>query len=289
MPPALRVLCAGLLFATGGALIKACDFPSLQRAGLRAAFAAITIFALLPAARRRLDARILLLFPAYFAATCLFVVANTLTTAANAIFLQSTAPLWLIVFGPLLLGERATRRDLGVLAGIAVGMALCFVAPTAASAKAPEPVLGDAIALGSGVGYALLLLGVRWLSRRERGAGAAAIAWGNALTCPLAFALMPLIGQSPALGTPIEWLTIGVLGVFQVGLAYVLLAGAMAQVAAVRASLLLMVEPALNPVITFLAHGEAPHPLAAAGGAVILLVVVAGNLAWRSRRRAAGA
>lgn len=288
MPAALRVLCAGLLFATGGALIKACDVPSLQRAGMRAAFAAVTIFTLLPAARRRLDARILMLFPAYFAATCLFVVANTLTTAANTIFLQSTAPLWLIVFGPALLGERATRRDLCVLAGISVGMTLCFVAPTAASATAPEPRLGDAIALASGVGYALLLLGMRWLSRREPGTGAAAVAWGNALTCPLAFALMPVVGQAPSLGNAFDWLVIGVLGVFQVGLAYVLLAGAMTHVPAVRASLLLMVEPALNPILTFVVHGEAPHPLAAAGGAVILAVVVAGNLVRRSRRRAAG-
>ena len=102
----MRILIAGALFATGGALIKSCDFPSLQRAGLRAAFAAMTIFWLLPAARHWPSTRVLRIAPAYFTATCCFVVANTLTTAANAIFLQSTAPLWLVVLGPLLVCRR---------------------------------------------------------------------------------------------------------------------------------------------------------------------------------------
>src|SRR5688572_9611829 len=139
VPAALCILLAGALFATGGALIKSCDFPSLQRAGMRAAIAAVAIFALLPEARRWPNGRILRLVPAYFGATCLFVVANTLTTAANAIFLQSTAPLWLTLLGPWLLRERPSRADLVVLACIAVGMSLFLLAPAEAVATAPDP------------------------------------------------------------------------------------------------------------------------------------------------------
>src|SRR5690606_36490499 len=143
--------------------------PSLQRAGLRAALAAVVIFVLLPEARRRPSARILLVVPAYFGATCLFVVANTLTTPANAIFLQSTAPLWLVRRDPWRLHERATRADLVTLAGVGLGMPLFFVAPPQVQATAPDPRLGDWIAVASGISYALLLLGMRWLARAGTG------------------------------------------------------------------------------------------------------------------------
>lgn len=283
--PQTRILLAGALFATGGALIKSCDFPSLQRAGLRALIAALAVFAMLPEARRWPNARILRLVPAYFGATCLFVVANTLTTAANAIFLQSTAPLWIILLGPLLLHERPRRSDLLVLACIAVGMTLFFVAPTAAVATAPEPRLGDVIAIASGVSYALLLLGMRWLGKAGDGEACAAIAWGNALTFPLAFAMMPAVGQTPVLGGFQDWLVIAVLGTFQVGLAYALLVRSMPHVPAVQASLLLMIEPSLSPLIAWLAHGEVPHPLASVGGVLILGAVVGGSVLARRGAR----
>ena len=279
----LRVLIAGALFATGGALIKSCEMPSLQRAGLRALFAAVTIFALMPQTRRLPGRRVLWVLPAYFMATVLFVVANSLTTAANTIFLQSTAPLWVLVLGPLLLGERAGRRDLIVFVGIAAGMTLCFVAPSEALATAPDPRAGDALALVSGIGFALLLLGMRWLSRHGDDASASAVAWGNAAAFPLAFLLMPLVDQTPSLGTTTDWLVLATLGIVQVGIAYVVLVRAMPQVPAVRASLLLMIEPALNPLIALAVHGESPHWLTFAGGALIIGSVAAGSLI-RQRR-----
>ncbi|MBX3463175.1 MAG: DMT family transporter [Planctomycetes bacterium] len=283
MPPSLRVLLAGAMFASGGALLKSCDFPSLQRAGLRAGIAALVLFALLPAARRRPDRRVLRLVLPYFGATVLFVIANSLTTAANAIFLQSTAPLWLLLFAPWLLGERPSRRDLLTFAGVAAGMVLCLLAPTEAQRTAPDPALGNLFALASGVCFGLLLLGLRWLARGGDDASAAALAWGNACALPLAFALMPLVGQRPIAGDAGDWVVIVALGVFQVGLAYVVLTAGLRLVPAVRASLLLMVEPALNPLLAFAVHGEAPAPLALGGGALILGSVTAGGLAARRR------
>ena len=256
MPPTLRVLLAGALFASGGALLKSCDFPSLQRAGLRTGIAAVTLFVLLPTARRWPNLRILRLVLPYFGATVLFVIANTLTTSANAIFLQSTAPMWVLVFAPLLLRERATRRDLLVFAGVAAGMSLCFLAPTTVQRTAPDPRTGDLFALASGISFALLLMGMRWLTRSGPDETSTALAWSNTFAMPLAFLLMPFAGQTPVLGTAHDWIVIGVLGVFQVGIAYVVLASAIRHVAAVRTSLLLMIEPALNPVITFVVLGE---------------------------------
>src|SRR5712671_4972582 len=100
----LRIVIAGALFSTGGALIKSCAFAPLQKAGVRAAIAALTLFVLLPEARRLPSRRVLLLLPAYFGATALFVVGTSLTTAANAIFLQSTYPPWVTLLGVFQVG-----------------------------------------------------------------------------------------------------------------------------------------------------------------------------------------
>ena len=161
MPPHVRLLLAGSLFATGGALLKLCGFPSLERAGVRAIFAALTLFVLLPPARRWPSWRVWPLMVPYFGATVLFVVANTLTTAANAIFLQATAPVWVTLGGFVLLGERPSRIDLLVLVCIGIGMTMFFLAPVEASATAPDPRLGDWLAIGTGVSFGLLLVGFR--------------------------------------------------------------------------------------------------------------------------------
>ncbi|MFY9342663.1 MAG: DMT family transporter [Planctomycetota bacterium] len=285
MRPEFRLLLTAALFASGGALLKATDYPSLQRAGMRGAIAAAAIFLLLPAARRAPNLRILCVVPAYFGATCLFVVANSFTTAANAIFLQSAAPLWLVLLGPWLLRERPTRNDLLTLLGVGAGMTLIFVAPAEAVATAPDPRLGDWFAVASGVSYALLLIGMRWLARGGSDEQCAAVAWGNLLTLPLAFALIPVFGQQPIAGTPRDWLVIAVLGVFQVGLAYAILVRTIAHVPALRASLVMMVEPVLNSLVTWLVHDEVPHWLAGAGGLVILGTVALGAL----RRSTGGA
>jgi drug/metabolite transporter, DME family len=281
MPATARILLAGALFATGGALIKSCELPSLQRAALRAFAAAITIFALLPAARRWPDRRILALLPAYFLATCCFVVANSLTTAASTVFLQSTSPLWVLIIGPVWLGERATRRDLMVLVGVTLGMTLCFLAPGEALATAPHPRLGDALALLSGIGFAWLLLGMRRLANDGQDCGAAIAAWGNLVTCPAAFLLMPLFDQTATLGTLEDWLLMITLGIFQVGFAYVILVRALPQVPAMQTSLLLMIEPALNPLIAFAVHLETPPQQTILGGVFIIGSVATGSLLHR--------
>ena len=273
----IRLLLAGVLFSLGGALIKACTFPSLQRAGLRSFVAAVTLFLLLPEARRLPDRRIALLLLPYFGATCLFVVANAMTTAANAIFLQSTAPFWVVLLAPLLLGERIGKRDLAMLACIGVGIAMFFVADTDASATATDPRLGDLLALVSGLAYGTLLVGLRWLSQRDANASCAVVAWGNVANVPLAFAVGAAMGQGWTAGDAASWASIAVLGTLQVGLAYALLVRAMPQVPAVSASLLLMIEPALNPLLAYLAHGEVPHAAAVVGGVVILAAVAVGS------------
>jgi len=181
----------------------------------------------------------------------LFVAGNKLTTSANTIFLQSTAPLYLLLLGPWLLAERARRSDLLVLAVAACGLALFLVQAEPVQRTAPDPVQGNLCALGSGVCWAFTLVGLRWLSSGPTGGSA-----------PWTF---PIRGVRP-----LDGLLIAYLGVFQIGLAYALLVRGMRNARALEASLLLLLEPALNPIWTWLVHRETPSSWALAGGALVL-------------------
>jgi drug/metabolite transporter (DMT)-like permease len=298
----LRLLLAAVLFSTGGAAIKAATLTGWQVASFRSGVAAAAVWLLVPAARRRWTGRVLAVAAVYAATMVLFVVANKLTTAANTIFLQSTAPLYVLLAGPLLLGERVTRADLALMAAVAGGMALFFLAGDAPQATAPDPVRGNVLAALSGVAWAGTVLGLRWVGRAPvaplgRTADAAAgeapaaagdpalttVVAGNVLAC-LACLPLALPVHDP---TPASWLVVLYLGVVQIGVAYLALASAMPHVPALEASTLLLVEPGLNPVWAFLAHGERPAPLAWAGGALIVLSAL-GKTWWDARRPAAG-
>jgi drug/metabolite transporter (DMT)-like permease len=215
----------------------------------------------------------LLLVLPYVGSTLLYVWANKMTTAANAIFLQATYPLWVMLLAPWLLGERPGPRDFGVTACIAAGMWLC-TSGTEQSATAPDPAFGNAVALASGLSFGLLMIGFRWLGRRGRGEQPAVVAWGNMATVLIAGSLS---GGLPY-GGAADWLVILYLGVFQVACGYLLLMRGTALVPALQASLLMMAEPALNPVWAYLVHGENPGRNAILGGALIVGAVALGNL-----------
>ena len=272
----LQVLGAALLFSTGGAAIKATTLTAWQVAGFRSAVAAAALLLLVPAARRAWTWHVVPVGAAYAATLVLFVSANKLTTAANAIFLQSTAPLYVLLLGPLLLKELVRRRDLLFMAPVVVGLALFFVGAEAPAHTAPDPARGNLLALASGVTYAVTIIGLRWLGRRGGEAGAAlpTIVAGNLiafLAClPAALPLGP--------STAADWLTIGYLGVFQIGVAYVLRADGVRHVPALEVSVLLLLEPALNPLWAWITHGETPGPWALAGGGLIIGATVARTL-----------
>lgn len=281
----LLVLLTALLFSTGGAAIKACTLTAWQVASFRSGIASLALLLAVPAARRRPDGATLLVACAYAATVILFVSATKLTTAANAIFLQSTAPLWLLLLSPLLLRERVGRRDLAVMGIVAAGMALVLAGDEHPQASAPDPFTGNALALASGLTFALLLAGMRWLGARAArdpgrgGAGAMpAVLCGNVLACLVALPFALPVAQVSAadLGA------LAFLGTVQIGAAYALLCAAVPHVPALAASLLLLLEPALNPVWTWLLQGERPSALALAGGAAILGATVVQALSARS-------
>jgi DME family drug/metabolite transporter len=263
----LQAIAAALLFSTGGAGIKVAAFSSAQVAGLRSGIAALVLFAWL---RRRVvfTWQIAAVSAVYACTLTLFVYATKLTTAANAIFLQATAPLYIIVLAPLLLGERFRARDVVYVAALAVGMVLCFAGQPSAVATAPAPDTGNVLAALCGLSWALTLLGLRSVERdhASEGLGMSVVVIGNALASAASLPFAWPLPDAPFA----EWATVAYLGVVQIGLAYVCLTRAMRYLPALDASLLLLLEPVLNPLWTWLIRDEYPGTPVLTGGALII-------------------
>jgi DME family drug/metabolite transporter len=279
-----KILAAALLFSTGGTAIKACGLGGWQVACFRSGVAAATLALLLPSARRGWSRGQALVACAYAATLILYVLANKQTTAANAIFLQSTAPLYVLLLARVWLREPIRRDDLLFMGALAVGLGLFFSGMEVPQRTAPDPLLGNVLGACSAVFWALTVAGLRWIARAEGaqagrplGAAAGAVVQGNVLVfvvC-LPFAL-PVHGAVPA-----DWLWIGFLGVFQIGLAYVFMTAGVRSIHALEGALLLLVEPVLNTIWAWAVHGEVPGPWSAAGASLILAAT-----AWHSVRAA---
>jgi drug/metabolite transporter (DMT)-like permease len=262
----LLLVSAAVLFSTGGAAIKWTTLTAWQVAGMRSLIAAMALLILLPDARRYWSRRNWLVGGVYAMTLVLFVTANKLTTAANAIFLQATAPLYILLAAPWLLREHIRRDDVPFMVAVGVGMAAFMVGGDVAVASAPNPSTGNVAAAASGVTYALTVMGLRAVARSNPSATLNTIVSGNLIAA--AMCLPP--GWPIAGAVPSDWAALVWLGVFQIGLAYLCLSRGVRHVTALEASLLLLAEPVLNPVWAWLAHGERPGPWALAGGALIV-------------------
>lgn len=273
-PARLQILAAAILFSTGGAAIKLCSFSSWQIASFRSGIAAALLWLVLPASRRFLHPKAIGVGAAYALCLTLFVAANKATTALNTIFLQSTAPLYILLLAPWLLREPIRRRDLVFMAILGLGMATLLLGGERPRVTAPNPPLGNLLAAASGVFWALTVVGLRSVGKADPGGSsptaAAAVLAGNLLA--FVFCLpwaLPVSGGQTA-----DWLAILYLGVFQIGLAYVFLTAAIRKVPALEAALLLLLEPVLNPLWAWLLQGETPSAWSMLGGAIILAGVV---------------
>ena len=265
----LQVLAAALIFSVGGAGIKACELTPWQVASFRSGIAALVVLLLMPEARRGWSWRVVVAGLPYAATVLLFVLANRLTTSANTIFLQSAAPLYILLAAPFLLRERNRPVDFAVMGLIAGGLALFFIGVDAPRRTAPNPFLGNILAGLAGVSWALTIMSLRWMGRGSadhRGSAAGAVVSGNItaflIGLPLALPVMRF--------TPVDGAVLAGLGVVQLGLGYVFLTKASRHVPAFELSVLLLVEPALNPIWALVVNGEIPGPWALVGGGVIL-------------------
>ena len=301
---ALLVIAAATLWSTGGVGVKTAVAEPMVIAGLRSVFALAFMAIVLGVVLRRAGLglatlRALLVRPLVWGAAAsyammvvCFVLAARRTTAANAIFIQYTGPVYVALLGGKLLGEKVTRRDLVAVGGCVAGMALAFGGELGGGRME-----GNLLALLSSFGFAGLPLLVRLdqmrLESETAGSleGAAAhaplvaMSLGNAIA---AVASIPALAAHPVSGDTASrtYAVLIALGTLQIGLPYVLYAVAVRRLRALESSLLATIEPVLAPVWVVLATGERPSPLAIAGGAMIVLAVVA--QAARPRKKIEG-
>ena len=269
-----QLLLAALLWSLAGVLIKGITWPPLAIAGGRGFIAALFLLATCRGLRFTWSPVQLGAAVAYASCTVTFVIANKLTTAANAILLQYTAPIWVALLGAWLLREKPTRADWLATAAALGGMALFF-----ANELRLVSVLGNLIGVLSGVSFAVMAV----LMRKQKDSSAVeSIILGNLLGFLIG---LPSIWSAPPLTAP-GGVALLLLGVVQLGLAYLMYARAIKHVTALESVLLPVIEPILNPVWVMIAFGEKPAPLALLGGALVV-----GAVTWRaaaSVRRATG-
>ncbi len=258
---------AAILWSTGGLFIKAVSLSGLELSFGRSLLAAITVVILTRREGFGLNRVTALASILYAALLVLFVLATKQTTAANAIFLQYTAPIYVLLLEPLFYKEKFRRRDLLTVVFCLIGMSLFFVGKLR-----PQDITGNLLALTSGLCFACYFLLLRHSRAREVNR-ASSVIYGNVLvvliSAPVGIPAMAHLTTANAAG-------IAYLGIVQIGFAYLLFTLAMARgVRSLDASIIGYIEPVLNPVWVFVFLGERPSQWALLGGGIIVAAVIA--------------
>ena len=270
---------AAVLFSTSGLLIKVISVAPLPLLGVRGAFAALTIALYMtrpffpsaprPAstgprpARARTPLNFRLSLPqlggamSFVAAQAFFIIAVRETTAANAIFLQYTAPVFVAFFGIHYLREPVRKSDWLALAAISVGL-LCFYGDGLTAGGA----VGNLFGLLAGLTFAWFLLFMR---KQKDSSTIETVLLANILSALIG---LPFLLESAP--TAADWYGMLFLGIFQIGLPSILIAIAIKELTAVEAILIQTLEPVLNPLWVLFFIGEMPTPLALLGGAIVV-------------------
>ncbi len=260
----IEMLVCAALWSTAGIFIKLLPWNGFAVAGLRSLIAGLTMAAYMLIKKYRYALNRRTLVSGIFTAcvyTC-FAVSNKLTTAANAIVLQFTSPVFLVVFSALFLKQRIRRADIAVVIMTLLGIALFFL-----DQLKPGYLLGNLVAIGAGMFMAGMFMTVGEMEGEER---FSAIVTGQFITF---LAGLPFIVITRPAFTPGAALSILALGVFQLGISYILYVKASRYCPPLACCLLGAVEPLLNPVWVFLFDGERPGFFALIGSVVVVASV----------------
>lgn len=272
----LRMLACAALWSTAGVLFKYIPWNPFVIAGLRALLAGIVVYAYIRV--RRLPVLVnaqTLKTAAAMGMTCLlFVVANKLTTAANAIVLQYTAPVFLLAFSALIDRRRFCRADILAVLLTLAGISLFFLDRLDAGR-----MLGNGIAVAAGCSMGLMYVFMGDATPSER---LSSVLLSEILVSVVG---LPFLFFTRTEVSFVPVLFIVLLGVFQIGVPYILYALAAESCPPLACCLLSALEPLLNPVWVLLFYGEKPGPFALAGGAVVIVTITVWNL-YRGRKKA---
>lgn len=248
---------AAVLWSFGGMLIKLVDLHPIAITGIRSVIAVLIILPFLKRSAFTLTRDKVFGGLAYASMVLLFVSSTKSTTAANAILLQYSAPIYIAIFGGWLLKEKARLKDWVTIAFVIGGMLLFFIGDISGGS-----MKGNILAILSGVALAFNTI----FMRRQKHADPLENAfWGSVITIlaslPFMFRTMPSTSS---------WIGLILLGVFQLGLSYILYAKAIKNITALESTFISLVEPLLNPLWVFLTVGELPTSLSVIGGIVVL-------------------
>jgi drug/metabolite transporter, DME family len=269
----LYILIAALLWSTGGLFIKEVSLDAWGVSFWRSGFAAITLLAVYRVVRPSgfrenwFTPFTLLSATCYALLLVLFVLATKLTTSANAIFLQYTAPVYVLFIEPMVTKSRMRRGDLWAVAISLAAMALFFVGKFEA-----RSIWGNIAALASGVAFASYAVILKHERANEDNRWHIVII-GHFIIVAAMASVHFVSGTSISLGDG-DLPRLAYLGIVQIGLAYAIFTYGISRVRAIDATLIAMAEPVLNPVWVYLGIGERPTNYAIAGGLIILLVSI---------------
>lgn len=262
------VLLAAVLWSLAGVFIKSLELHPLTIVFYRSLFASLFFSPFVRSKRWTFSLPLLVSAASYTAAISSFVWANKLTTAANAIVLQYTAPIFVFLFVRLFFREPIAKANLVTLIGGMVGVAVIFFG----SAGQPDAE-GMLVATMSGLLFSIYMTNLRFVKEVHPGY----LTFVNNLACSLA--LLPLVTSQLSISSG-ELLALAVMGVVQLGIPYFLFSKGLESLSLQEASLIVLIEPVLNPIWVAIVVGEVPSSATLAGGVIILL-----SLLLRYRRR----
>jgi drug/metabolite transporter (DMT)-like permease len=253
-----------VLWSFGGVLIKLVTWNPIAIAGTRSIIAAITILCVLRKPDFKFTKDKLFGAIAYALTVILFVSANKYTSAANAILLQYSAPIYVAIFGYIVLKEKATLKDWLTIGFVIIGMILFFIEDINGG-----NLFGNILAILSGVAFAFTAIFMR---KQKNANPLESILWGNIITALIGVFFM----FSDTMPNTKGWIALILLGTVQLGVSYILYSYAIKEVTALEATIIPVIEPILNPVWVFIILGEIPGTWALIGGAIVLISVT-----WR--------
>lgn len=264
---AAMVFCSAVLYSIGGLCIKIIPWGGMAINGARTAIAlaVIGLYLLATHHRPRMNRWVLLGALAVCGTNILYAVANKLTTAANTIVLQFTAPIFVILLSALFFGKKPKRLDLMACALVLGGVLLFFVDSLSAGG-----MLGNVLALLSGVSYA----GVFLMNDMPDSDAISSVFWGDMVSAVVG---IPFVVRETDFSSHTLFALV-VLGVFQVALAYILLTEGLKTTPAVTASLISGIEPVLNPILVAVFYHEMVGPLALVGAVIVVGSIVLYNV-----------
>ncbi len=272
----LLIALTAIMWSSAGVMIKLVPWDAMSIVGLRSAFAAVVMLIYMRRPRITFTKPVVLGGVALSATMTFFILANKLTTAANAIVLQYTQPIFVILMSAMVLRTRPKGLDIGAVCIVFAGITLFFF-----DQLKPDAMLGNLMAIIAGFSFAVVFIVNKLPGAQPEQSILLAYLINTVMGIP--FIIMNVTWEA------VPWLAVAGMGILQLGIPYLLFGIAIRITSPVTASLIAALEPLLNPIWVMLATGEKPGAFAVAGGAVVLVTIVVYNIISIRRSRAEAA